>query len=132
MTYSVRLSPRAVRAYKKLNSPVKLRLQGALDALQRDPTSGPSVKRLVGLRQQIVWRWLSWLHLIFIWIKSFGHKFGMHLMRRISASGCFVLSFYPHSIHFIPFAKLLDDVKSSGHLPKGRVLTVQAEIAGRI
>lgn len=48
MTYSVKLSPHAARAYQKLDSLLKVRLCAAIDALQKSPLSGPNVKRLKG------------------------------------------------------------------------------------
>ena len=37
-----------MRAYKKLNSSIKPRLQAAIDALRTHPLSGPQVKQLKG------------------------------------------------------------------------------------
>ena len=48
MTYSVRLSPHAVRAYKKLPSAIQPDVRAGLDALQFQPLSGPKIKRLKG------------------------------------------------------------------------------------
>ena len=48
MTYSVKLSPHAVRDYKKLPPSSKPSIQAALDTLQHHPLSGPHIKRLKG------------------------------------------------------------------------------------
>ena len=54
MTYSVKLSPPAAKAYKKLDPSVKPRLLAALDALQRQPMAGPQITRLKGrLREHL-------------------------------------------------------------------------------
>ena len=56
MTYSVRLSPRAARDYKKLEASIKLEVQAGLDVLQDHPLSGPKIKRLKG-RLHDYWRY---------------------------------------------------------------------------
>jgi len=57
VTYSLKLSPHAARAYTKLDPSVKPRLQAALDTLQREPLSGPQIKRLQGkLREYLRYR----------------------------------------------------------------------------
>lgn len=48
MTYDVRLSPHAVRAYQKLDPSVRPQIQAGLDALRHHPATGPKVKRLKG------------------------------------------------------------------------------------
>ena len=48
MTYSVRLSPHATRAYKKLDPSIQPHIQAAIDALAAHPLAGPKVKRLHG------------------------------------------------------------------------------------
>ena len=57
MTYSLKLSPHAVKQYKKLHPVLRPRIQAALDALQHRPTEGPNIKRLKGrLREYFRWR----------------------------------------------------------------------------
>ena len=57
MTYSVKLSPHAVRDYKKLPPPLKAAIQTALDSLQHHPVEGPKIKRLKGrLREYFRYR----------------------------------------------------------------------------
>ena len=51
MTYSVRLSPHAVREYKKLDPSIRPSIQAGIDALQRSPLAGPKIKRLKGRLQ---------------------------------------------------------------------------------
>ena len=57
MTYSLRLSPQAVKQYTKLEASVKPAVQAALDALQAHPLHGPKIKRLKGrLREYFRYR----------------------------------------------------------------------------
>ena len=48
MTYSVKLSPHAAKQYHKLDPAITPALVGGLDALQRQPLTGPKIKRLKG------------------------------------------------------------------------------------
>ncbi len=48
MSYSVKLSPHAARAYKKLDLGIQPAIQTALDTLQHHPLAGPKIKRLKG------------------------------------------------------------------------------------
>lgn len=48
MTYSVKLSPHAAKQYHKLDPAIKPSLTAGLDALQRQPLTGPKIKRLKG------------------------------------------------------------------------------------
>ena len=48
MTYSVRLSPHAVRQYQKLDPSVKSRIPAGLDSLHNNPLAGPHITRLKG------------------------------------------------------------------------------------
>ena len=48
MTYNVQLSPHAVKAYKKLDPPLKPQIATGLDALREEPLGGAKVKRLKG------------------------------------------------------------------------------------
>ena len=48
MTYKVRLSPHAVRDYKKLDVSIKSHIKAALDALEHNPFRGSQIKRLKG------------------------------------------------------------------------------------
>jgi mRNA interferase RelE/StbE len=48
VTYNVRLSPPAVRAYHHLDPSIRSQIQTGLDALRSHPTAGPKVKRLKG------------------------------------------------------------------------------------
>lgn len=48
MTYEVKLSPHAVRDYKKLDPQHQVVIRTALETLRSHPLSGPNVKRLKG------------------------------------------------------------------------------------
>ncbi len=48
VTYSVQLSPHAAREYKKLDPSIRPAIQAAIDSLQRQPLTGPKIKRLKG------------------------------------------------------------------------------------
>jgi len=56
VTYNVRLSPHAVRAYRKLDPAVKPQIQAAIDSLQAHPLAGAKKKRLKG-RLRNYWRY---------------------------------------------------------------------------
>ncbi len=52
MTYSVHLSPHAVRDYQKLDPSIRVLLQHAIDSLQQHPLTSPKIKRLKGRLSQ--------------------------------------------------------------------------------
>lgn len=52
MTYKVELSPRAAKAYKKLDPSIKPHIQAAIDALEKSPLAGAPIKRLKGRLRQ--------------------------------------------------------------------------------
>jgi mRNA interferase RelE/StbE len=57
VSYSVQLSPHAVRAYQKLDPSVRSQVRAALDSLQQDPLTGSKIKRLKGqLREYLRYR----------------------------------------------------------------------------
>ena len=49
MTYKVRLSPHAARAYRKFDPSIRTQIQAAIDSLQTQPLAGPKIRRLQGL-----------------------------------------------------------------------------------
>ena len=48
MTYSVKLSPPAAKAYQKLDPAFKSRVHAALETLHNHPLDGPQITRLKG------------------------------------------------------------------------------------